>query len=130
MTCWIVGDAFDAVVVDVCGADAVAWSGQAAAAGKHVLANVAVADSVEAAEEIIQASRDAAADVKIRFMPGRTLRYSAYGKTIKDSMSAGRLGEPGLLRIHCWESTPRTNGNSHQQNVVVQRMVRELDVAN
>ena len=38
-----------------------------------------------------------------RLMVGSPMQFSPAVQAVKQSLEAGHLGEPGLLRIHCWE---------------------------
>lgn len=70
-----------------------------AEAGKHLLLEELFGLSV-ADVAAIDASCAAAGG---RLMAGRSLRYLPEVQAIQKSLSAGHLGEPGLLRMHFWE---------------------------
>ena len=84
---------FDAVAVDS-SADA----GRAIAAGKHVLVSAPVADSLKEAEALLEAAREAGVFLAVGGLPVNV----PANRVILDRLSSGKLGEPGLLRVHCW----------------------------
>lgn len=84
---------FDAVAVDS-SADA----GRAIAAGKHVLVGAPLADSLQEAEALLEASREAGVFLAVGGLPVNV----PANRVILDRLSSGKLGEPGLLRVHCW----------------------------
>ena len=84
---------FDAAVVD-CSADAAG----AIAAGKHVLVGAPVADSLEETEELLKAADEAGVFLAVGGLPVNV----PANRVILDRLSSGKLGEPGLLRVHCW----------------------------
>jgi len=84
---------FDAVAVDS-SADA----GRAIAAGKHVLVSAPVADSLQEAEALLEAAREAGVFLAAGGLPVNV----PANRVILDRLSSGKLGEPGLLRVHCW----------------------------
>ena len=84
---------FDAAVVD-CSADAAG----AIAAGKHVLVGAPVADSLEETEELLKAADEAGVFLAVGGLPVNV----PANRVILDRLSSGKLGESGLLRVHCW----------------------------
>mgnify|MGYP003312176120 FL=1 len=84
---------FDAVAVDS-SADA----GRAIAAGKHVLVGAPLADSLQEAEALLETSREAGVFLAVGGLPVNV----PANRVILDRLSSGKLGEPGLLRVHCW----------------------------
>ena len=84
---------FDAAVVDS-SADAAG----AIAAGKHVLVGAPVADSLEETEELLKAADEAGVFLAVGGLPVN----APANRVILDRLSSGKLGEPGLLRVHCW----------------------------
>lgn len=94
------GDAFDAVVI--CSTSAPETDCRFAAVhGKHVLFT-AIPPSSEDARILVQVCQ--ANDV--RLMAGCSDRFLPSVRTIKQCLDAGQLGEPGLIRIHRWQSQP------------------------
>ena len=89
---------FDAVVIDA-DPDQAASLAKAAAAGKPALAGPLLADIAALGQ----------ADTML--MPAHTWRFLPSIQAVKRSLDAGKLGEPGLLRIHRWlppEATPES----------------------
>ena len=84
---------FDAVAVDS-SADA----GRAIAAGKHVLVGAPLTDSLQEAEALLETSREAGVFLAVGGLPVNV----PANRVILDRLSSGKLGEPGLLRVHCW----------------------------
>ena len=84
---------FDAAVLDS-SADAAG----AIAAGKHVLLGAPVADSLEDTESMLGAAQEAGVFLAVGGLP---VNIPA-NRVILDRLSSGKLGEPGLLRVHCW----------------------------
>ena len=89
---------FDAVVIDADPGQAASLA-KAAAAGKPALAGPLLADIAALGQ----------ADTML--MPAHTWRFLPSIQAVKRSLDAGKLGEPGLLRIHRWlppEATPES----------------------
>ena len=111
---------------------------RAAAAGKHVLVQSPLAHSVAEADQVIDACRAAG----VCLMVGQPPRFTPSTQAIKHSLAARQLGEPGLLRIHHWESCPGGDGielhgppagsaaGERLIAAVPDRLVEDLDVAN
>ena len=89
---------FDAVIIDADPGQAASLA-KAAAAGKPALAGPLLADIAALGQ----------ADTML--MPAHTWRFLPSIQAVKRSLDAGKLGEPGLLRIHRWlppEATPES----------------------
>lgn len=89
---------FDAVIIDANPGQAASLA-KAAAAGKPALAGPLLADIAALGQ----------ADTML--MPAHTWRFLPSIQAVKRSLDAGKLGEPGLLRIHRWlppEATPES----------------------
>ncbi len=71
---------------------------RAIAAGKHVLVAAPAADSLEDTESLLRAAEEAGVFLAVG---GVALNFRA-NRVIIDRLSSGKLGEPGLLRVHCW----------------------------
>ena len=84
---------FDAAVVD----SSVDATG-AIAAGKHVLVAAPVADSLEDTESMLRAAEEVGVFLAVGGLPVNV----PANRVILDRLSSGKLGEPGLLRVHCW----------------------------
>jgi len=92
---WRDGDDFDAAVVG-CSADA----RLAAERGKHVLVDAPCADSCDTAETLIEVCQQA----KVMLAVGGLPRDAPACQAIIDRLASGKLGDPGLLRVHRWRS--------------------------
>ena len=71
---------------------------RAIAAGKHVLVAAPAADSLEDTESLLRAAEEAGVFLAVG---GLAVNVPA-NRVILDRLSSGKLGEPGLLRVHCW----------------------------
>ena len=78
--------------------DSSADAGRAIAAGKHVLVGAPLADSLQEAEALLETSREAGVFLAVGGLPVNV----PANRVILDRLSSGKLGEPGLLRVHCW----------------------------
>ena len=57
-----------------------------------------LAESVGAAERVIETCRSS----DVTLMVGHSQRFVPSRRAVKAALDSGKLGEPGLLRIHCW----------------------------
>ncbi|HEX5417230.1 MAG TPA: Gfo/Idh/MocA family oxidoreductase [Chloroflexota bacterium] len=89
---------FDAVLIHGSDAARVATIERAAKAGKHVLAAAPLAESVAAAERVINICRASG----VTLMVGHAQRFVPSHQAVKAALDSGKLGEPGLLRVHRW----------------------------
>lgn len=124
-------ETFDAVVLPAASEVSERALLQAANAGKHILCVNAVAPSIADVKRITDACRDAG----VRFLPALRGRFHPAVRTIKGSLGAGRLGAPGLLRIHQWKprtteispkSVTRGTTGSHR---LLEQLIDEIDWA-
>ncbi len=90
-------DSIDAIAVTSAFPDAAEISTKASAAGQHLLIDMR---QVSVKDTAAQASRD----VNVRRMIGGSSRFVPSIRAVKDSLTAGKLGAPGLLRIHQWRA--------------------------
>ena len=126
------GDDFEAVVIQADWAEHATLTVEAALGGKHVLVDSPLALTVESADTAIAACAAAG----VRLMVGQSLRFAPAQQTLKERLSSGKLGTPGLLRIHRWE--PLASGGWGPTGLDVLRegapfLVRaipEIDLAN
>ncbi|HIE97668.1 MAG TPA: hypothetical protein EYQ63_11805, partial [Fuerstia sp.] len=88
---------FDAAVVH-----SPADARRATEAGKHILLDAPISQSVKAAESLLNLVEQAGVVLAV----GRLPRHSPANQAIIDRLSSGKLGEPGLLRVHRWSSEP------------------------
>jgi myo-inositol 2-dehydrogenase/D-chiro-inositol 1-dehydrogenase len=96
---------------------------RAVAAGKHVLAE---GPPVASAEDV---RRLLAACAGVRLMVGAVSRFLPSLRVVKESLDAGRLGEPGLLRVHRWEPRDLRGESSGEGGRLLHRLTREIDLA-
>ena len=87
------GHSFDAAVVCTDTENA----GRLAELGKHLLLT-------DTSGDFVQPTIAAYKNVDARLMIEAPLRFRSDVAEVKQTLDAGRLGEPGLLRIHCWET--------------------------
>ncbi len=124
-------DGFDAVVIDAPNRSHASYIAAAAMLDKHVLVEAPMALSSADAEEVTNACRDAG----VRLMVGAASRFVPATQVVKDSIDSGKIGQPGLLRIHRWESRDTGDwptleaGAEVDGGTVISQVVRELDVA-
>lgn len=95
---------------------------EAANAGKHVLVEAPFARNAGEADRVIEACHRRG----VRLMVGQSLRFLPGIEAIGASLSSGKLGDPGFLRIHRWEPA----GLAKKGETLLDRVVREIDVAN
>lgn len=69
-------------------------------AGKHVLVDAPVVVSLAEAELLV----DAVKTMGVVLSVGRLPRHTPAIRTIMDRLTSGKLGTPGLLRVHRWTS--------------------------
>ena len=122
------GDSFDAVVVDAPAHSRGRLAITAARVGKHVLVDTPIALSLEEADAVV----DAAEESGVRLMAGNLGRFAPAGATVREALDSGELGEPGLLRIHRWESLGTGSWptlDEEQGSVVVQNLSADIDLA-
>ncbi len=99
---------------------------QAAAAGKHVLVDAPMAGSLAEAERAIDACRSSG----VQLMVGSPLRFMPYQRTVRESLDAGKLGAPGLLRLHHWHPASETlAGSGTPQGLSLDLIIGEVDIA-
>ena len=110
------GEAFDAAIVhgSVTGSELA----DLARAGIHLLVDLSIAEG-QMVEQLKQACQQSTGCL----MFGQRLRFQHALQVIKDRLDSGKLGDPGLLRVHRWE------GGGDDRSVV-QQVVCEVDLAN
>lgn len=124
-TIW--ADSLDRLLSDHGGEfDAVVGPGQdqssqaAAAARKHILASMP--SSTGLAADLVAACAGAG----VRLMAAHRCRFLPGVRTVKESLDAGKLGQPGLLRIHTWGCP--TGSDSGPEALAI-HAVNEIDLA-
>lgn len=121
-------DAFDAVLIHCTGRCPAAMVCEAARAGKHVLVESPLALSTHAADEAIAACRQA----DVRLMVGHSTRFQPSQQAVKQTLDEGKLGEPGLVRIHRWEPRGSAAWHKHVKNeasTLVPHLADDIDLA-
>ncbi len=88
-------------------------------AGKHLLVQSPIAPSTGEADQLISACND-----QVCLMVGQDARFDPSIQVVRQSIDAGQIGEPGLLRIHHWD------GTSSPRCDTLERIIREIDLAN
>jgi predicted dehydrogenase len=78
----------------------------AAEGRKNVLVDSPIADSFQDAKTAIDSCEQAG----VSFAIGQTMRFTPSNQLIMDRLTSGKLGVPGLLRIHRWCGTDRGQG--------------------
>ena len=91
---------FDAVIVSTSLSNGPELAQLAGRAQKHMMVDAPVAGSLAEAEAMI----DAAEQQGVCFAVRETLRLTPSVRVIKDRLAMGKLGHPGLLRVHRWRS--------------------------
>ena len=109
---------FDAVVIHSPVSQRRDLTCQAAQAGKHVLVDMPIGRCVEDVEAVIEACASAG----VHLMVGGPLRWMPYQLAVRESLEAGKLGAPGLLRIHHWN----TGGGDIADGRSTDRAIAEL----
>jgi myo-inositol 2-dehydrogenase/D-chiro-inositol 1-dehydrogenase len=112
---------FDAVLIHGSGEARLATAERAATAGKHVLVASPLAESVAAARHLIDVCRSAG----VTLMVGQVSRFLPSRRAVKAAVDTGKLGEPGLLRIHAWTATAEQDAKT----IAVQHAVDGIDLA-
>lgn len=115
-------DAFDAVIIPESNHARSSLALQAAEAGKHVLTASPLAPSVEDAERVVEECRSA----DVRLMASSSLRFMPSHQAVKDALAEGKLGDPGLLRMHRWS---QPGGPTNADDIVLGASVNGIDLA-
>jgi predicted dehydrogenase len=85
----------------------------AAVAKKHILVDSPIANSRRDAETTIKACEHAG--VSLAF--GQTLRFAPSNQVMMDRLASGKLGDPGLLRVHRWCGCDQGQGSTLPETV-------------
>ncbi len=93
---------------------------KAARAGKHAMAALPIGLSASEAEGAIAACSAAG----VRLMAANPSRHTPRERLIKDSLDDGRLGAPGLLRLHRWAAACERGGD-----LTAAGLVDEIDLS-
>ena len=100
--------AFDAVLIHSTNPSHELHCRSAAQAGRHILVESPLAMSSRAAQSVV----DECGRSGVRLMVGQIARFWPSVQAVKESLDGGKLGQPGLLRIHLWESLPSVSSNT------------------
>lgn len=106
-------DQFDGVVVHTEIATRAQVVLRAAQSVKHILVASPIAETEEQARELVEACRKSGAMI----MPGLSMRFEPSQVSIMRALSDGKLGDPGLLRIHLWQSSTVGGGGASEESV-------------
>jgi len=101
----------DAAVVLDHSADAIALAEMFLRAGKGVLLSAAACSSVELLDRLNSASAGSGLLAVLN-----AERYSPSRRLIKEQIDAGKLGAPGLVRIHDWQFSPAAGAVADPQS--------------
>ena len=115
-------DAFDAVLILEPSDSRVSLATRAAETGKHVLMASPLAPSAQSAADVINACQSA----NVRLMAGHPLRFMPSQQAVKTALMEGKLGEPGLLRMHHWMAS---TGQTEADDIVMGQTVDGIDLA-
>lgn len=117
-------------IVDICTTTATHKSLVLAAtkAGKHVICEKPIALTVEDAQAMIDACQ------RIRFFVGMVLRFFPQYRSAKQLVAAGRIGEPGVLRLKRVSYVPQNPEDWYfnqalSGGMVVDLMIHDFDYA-
>ena len=114
------GNDFDAVVICSPHHNNQAVARLAADGGKHLLVEAPVAQTLAEAEAIVTACHSAG----VCFSVGQTLRFDPGNQMIMDRISSGKLGEPGLWRVHRWREK-----RGAAEPTLLERIYGDVDLA-
>ena len=122
--------AFDAVLIHSADCHHQRDGALAAQAGKHVLVETPLALSAQQAQSLTDDCQEAG----VRLMVGQAGRFLPSVQAVKESLASGRLGEPGLLRVHRWEPRPsgsdrRLEQEAEQEGAGVYGLACDIDLA-
>lgn len=114
-------DACDAVLLVETNREDAQLALRCLSAGKHVLLTAQAWLSSDVLAALSAAARNAGVQLAVanpdRFLPSRQL--------IRQQLDAGKLGEPGLIRVHRWEPA----ATSGQSSELPTPLLRDLDLA-
>lgn len=119
-------DAFDAAVVHSPLEARVDTICRLAESGKHLLVDAPLATTVEELDRAVQACEAA----KVRLLLRQPLRNSPAVQNLRAAVDTGRLGAPGLVRLHHWDapSLDHRDGPARRPRIW-ELCYREVDLA-
>ncbi len=124
-------DEFDAVAIHTPLDRRMSLADLAIKQGKHLYIEGPISHNERETGEIIERAR--AANVSLTI--GHVERYLPAIQTVKQVLDAGKLGAPGLLRIHRWKTAGVTNGTTSSDKTIstetnaIRRALPDLDLA-
>jgi myo-inositol 2-dehydrogenase / D-chiro-inositol 1-dehydrogenase len=122
------GDDIDVVVIHGSVTKRADLAVRAAQAGKHVFVSSPLAVNSEEVERIARACETAS----VALVVGSHVRFRPSVMAVKTALDSGKLGLPGLLRIHCWEPDEPANRGAilnRDQGEFRSRILQQLDLA-
>lgn len=90
-------------------------------AGKHVLLSA----DYRVSKELLQSAGEAARPASVHLAVANPDRYLPSRQLIRQQLDAGKLGEPGLIRLHHWEPA---RANPHGAPGALAKPLRDLDL--
>lgn len=113
--------AFDALIVQSRVGGRLALCDLAVRGSKHLLVEEPLAPDVRSANEILTRCTRAG----VRLMVGQPYRFLPSVQVVKSALASGKLGDPGLVRIHRWNpADPATQATPSGSDAS-----REIDLA-
>lgn len=116
-------DAFDVAIVDSPLASRATAAVKIAKRGKSICVSLPPAASLGHWHELSAALHQTDA----KWIVANPFRMGSYVKTIHESLQSGKLGAPGLLRIHSWTRQPASD--QLDESSVLELAAAQLDVA-
>ncbi len=123
-------DAFDAAVIGATsefgfGADGALTAALMATANKHLLMDARLVDSKCTADALIAAFEQSTATLAV----GHGLRHQPDVRAVRESVASGKLGAPGLLRVHRWNPLDRDAPGDAWRDAILGDLTAEIDLA-
>ena len=119
-------DDFDAVIVREPVPKRLEEISDAVKNGKHVLCAAPFGSCPDDVDQVYAA----AAEAGVCLMAERLFRYHPYSQTLEQALSEGKLGSPGLLRVHDWKPPPLTSSDQSQNETLFPWIDEHVAVAN
>lgn len=122
------GDGVDAVVIHGSVTKRAELAIRAARAGKHVFVSSPLGVNPEEVDRIAQACELASVGLAV----GSHVRFRPSVMAVKTALDSGKLGTPGLLRVHCWEPgepNDRAAILNRDHGEFRSRVIQQLDLA-
>ncbi len=116
---------FDAVALHGSVAKRSELACQIAAAGKHLFVSTPLAVNAAEVDRIASACKSNSVTLCV----GSHVRSRPSVAAVKGAIDSGKLGAPGLLRVHCWEPKGDAAGQQRHHGEFRSRIVQQLDLA-